>query len=210
MFLSEILYLYNLNDGAYAKTIGVCKVQLKKGQLSMQIDVTVDEKQLQLDENKRTFIEIGNLKIGSDKTKEIVQKQQQSTVEASSKEQGNEQAEAVNEAEEEKTKEKKEQARQITDLFELKNINEQWDSFRQNTFLLHGFYNYGHVLVSKNLLGVPGNYYEREKQVAAMFGFDTFVLAKQINMTDDDFSQNDRTFQEGDYGYYVRRITESK
>ena len=47
-----------------------------------------------------------------------------------------------------------------------------------NSFLLHGFYNYRHVILGKEgdvyYLGVPGVFYEREKMVALMFGFEAF------------------------------------
>lgn len=52
-----------------------------------------------------------------------------------------------------------------------------------NSFLLHGYYNYGHVVIDETgenpRLGVPGNYYEREQMVAAMFGFPDFEPAKE-------------------------------
>ena len=71
----------------------------------------------------------------------------------------------------------------------------------QNSFLLHGYYNYNH-LVLKRLqrmgreqfyIGVPGNFFEREKQVAVMFGFQSFEC-KEEPATD------------GDYGYYLMPI----
>lgn len=46
-----------------------------------------------------------------------------------------------------------------------------------NSFLLHGFYNYRYVILGKEqnyYLGVPGVFYEREKMVALMFGFEAF------------------------------------
>lgn len=63
---------------------------------------------------------------------------------------------------------------------------ETW-SFGNNSFLLHGYYNYRYLTLarlktpqgtSRYLLGVPGHYYSNEKYMASMFGFPHFVLAK--------------------------------
>lgn len=56
-------------------------------------------------------------------------------------------------------------------------------NYIHNSFLLHGYYNYGHVIIDETgeepRLGVPGNYYEREQMVAAMFGFPDFESARE-------------------------------
>ena len=70
-----------------------------------------------------------------------------------------------------------------------------------NSFLLHGYYNYKHLILTRveyrndvmYYLGVPGNYYDREKQVAVMFGFESFECAKEPAQT-------------GDFGYYMMRM----
>lgn len=77
------------------------------------------------------------------------------------------------------------------------------DAYRlvQNSFLLHGFYNYKHLILThvsqKNMkqyyIGVPGNFYEKEKQVAVMYGFDSFECREE-------------TAREGDFGYYMIRV----
>ena len=49
-----------------------------------------------------------------------------------------------------------------------------------NSFLLHGFYSYGHLLLGRRaadgalLLGVPGEFYMQEKMMASLFGFPEF------------------------------------
>jgi hypothetical protein len=68
----------------------------------------------------------------------------------------------------------------LSDLSQIGKVNKEWERFRQNSFLLHGFYNYKHVLATENLLGVPGNYYEKEKHLAAMFGFGGFLPVKEL------------------------------
>lgn len=67
-----------------------------------------------------------------------------------------------------------------------------------NSFLLHGFYNYRYLILGKEqgkeyYLGVPGVFYEREKMVALMFGFEAF----------DCEGGNTRP---GGFGYYLRRV----
>lgn len=69
-----------------------------------------------------------------------------------------------------------------------------------NSFLLHGFYNYHHLILTRVerkgemicYVGVPGNYFEREKQVAIMFGFESFECEEE-------------PAQAGDFGYYMMR-----
>ena len=60
--------------------------------------------------------------------------------------------------------------------------------FGNNSFLLHGYYNYRHLILARlnnpqgeprYLLGVPGHYFSNEKYMASMFGFPHFVLARK-------------------------------
>ncbi len=77
------------------------------------------------------------------------------------------------------------------------------ESYRavNNSFLLHGYYNYHHLILTRMerrgeilyYAGVPGNYYDREKQVAVMFGFESFECAEE-------------PAQQGDFGYYMMRV----
>lgn len=70
-----------------------------------------------------------------------------------------------------------------------------------NSFLLHGFYNYNHLILVRKTnrgedtyyLGVPGNFYDREKQVAIMFGFESFECKEE-------------PAGHGDFGYYMIRV----
>ena len=75
-----------------------------------------------------------------------------------------------------------------------------WQYYRlvENSFLRHGYHNYGHLLLAKVFIrgqekiciGVPGNYYEKEAQVAVMFGFESFESETE-------------PAGEGDFGYYM-------
>ena len=68
-----------------------------------------------------------------------------------------------------------------------------------NSFLLHGFYNYRHLILGREwqgdcfYLGVPGVYYEREKMVARMFGFEAFECSGG-------------RAEAGRFGYYLRKV----
>ncbi|MFR5602148.1 MAG: DUF6128 domain-containing protein, partial [Lachnospiraceae bacterium] len=68
--------------------------------------------------------------------------------------------------------------------------------YGNNSFLLHGYYNYRYLILVKlnnpegadrYLLGVPGHYYNSEKYMASMFGFPHFVLSKEQPMKDGRF-----------------------
>ncbi len=80
-------------------------------------------------------------------------------------------------------------------------LPEKYFRMANNSFLLHGYYNYKHLVLkrmechgqTRYYLGVPGNFYDREKQVAVMFGFESFESLEEPART-------------GDYGYYLMRI----
>lgn len=67
-----------------------------------------------------------------------------------------------------------------------------------NSFLLHGYYNYEHLILAREIvggrehyyIGVPGNYYAKEKQVAVLFGFVSF-------------EGKGEPARNGDFGYYM-------
>lgn len=80
-------------------------------------------------------------------------------------------------------------------------LPERYFCMVNNSFLLHGYYNYKHLVLKRAerqgdvryYIGVPGNFYDREKQVAVMFGFESFEC--QVEPAN-----------AGDYGYYMMRI----
>ena len=80
-------------------------------------------------------------------------------------------------------------------------LQQEYQKLVHNSFLLHGFYNYGHMILGKLTeekdapvyIGIPGVYYEREKQAARMFGFVGFESTEQ-------------PVQSGSYGYYMIEV----
>lgn len=75
-------------------------------------------------------------------------------------------------------------------------LQEKYQHLVNNSFLLHGFYNYRYVILGKEgeyYLGVPGVFYEREKMVALMFGFEAFECPGG-------------NVRQGEFGYYLRKV----
>lgn len=75
-----------------------------------------------------------------------------------------------------------------------------------NNFLLHGFYNYHHLLwIEENdelYIGVPGVNHAREIQAARAFGFTQF---RKMENGEVEFTEEERNPRE-DFGYFCRRI----
>ena len=93
---------------------------------------------------------------------------------------------------------------QRKDLAELPRCEWRWSN---NSFLLHGYYNYRHLLLIEDgeqlKLGVPGIYHEKEANAARAFGFGEFIPAERIS---DLPAQEDQ--EEEEFGYWcvpVRR-----
>ena len=75
-------------------------------------------------------------------------------------------------------------------------LQSKYQHLVNNSFLLHGYYNYRYIILGKEqdyYLGVPGVFYEREKMVALMFGFEAFECP----------GGNVRA---GEFGYYLRKV----
>jgi hypothetical protein len=80
-------------------------------------------------------------------------------------------------------------------------LQERFQPLVQNSFLLHGFYHYKHLLLGRRqqgkcflyYLGVPGMFYEKEKAAALFYGFENFEGAVT-------------PASEGSFGYYMKRV----
>jgi hypothetical protein len=75
-----------------------------------------------------------------------------------------------------------------------------------NSFLLHGFYNYHHLLYIEESgeiwVGVPGVGHEKEKVAANTFGFTEFRRIADVNIELQEEEQN--VFD--DFGYWCKKI----
>lgn len=108
-------------------------------------------------------------------------------------------------------------------------LTEKYHNLASNSFVLHSYYNYRQLLLfcyplgtehessaEQNIrvaerraeencieyyLGVPGTYYERERRIAEMFGFEGFENA-EARMHD----EIRRGVYSGCFGYYMKRV----
>ncbi|OUQ47522.1 hypothetical protein B5E64_00715 [Drancourtella sp. An12] len=84
-------------------------------------------------------------------------------------------------------------------------IRREWQ-LANNSFLLHGYYNYHHLAFlqeGENLyLGVPGVYSEKERRAAQAFGFPGFVNYEEEMLDLPEGEKEDRT----DFGYWCRQV----
>lgn len=78
-----------------------------------------------------------------------------------------------------------------TDLLILKKLPRRAWSICNNSFLLHGYYNYHHIAVKREtdkwIIGVPGMYHPTEAKIAAFFGFGSFSPEIDEEITNDTF-----------------------
>lgn len=83
---------------------------------------------------------------------------------------------------------------------DLQILRKDYWILNNNSFLLHGYYNYKYLILGKKKeeeaywLGIPGIYHEREQMMADLFGFENFQSA----------SLGPR--EQGSFGYYVKRV----
>ncbi|MBO5293195.1 MAG: hypothetical protein J6B10_08455 [Lachnospiraceae bacterium] len=89
-------------------------------------------------------------------------------------------------------------------------LRKEYQQLVNNSFLLHGYYNYRHLILGKEegkegdiyYLGVPGTYYDREKMVAVMFGFEGFEASGREEAA----KESGFAMPPGTFGYYMKRV----
>lgn len=90
------------------------------------------------------------------------------------------------------------------ELKDLRELPKKYWYLGSNSFLLHGFFNYRHLLLGKMenesgrkwFIGVPGIYQNQEKVLAAVFGFPEFRQEKDTGV------------KTGQFGYWYRFMDE--
>lgn len=90
------------------------------------------------------------------------------------------------------------------ELKDLRELPKKYWYLGSNSFLLHGFFNYRHLLLGKVenesgrkwFIGVPGIYQNQEKVLAAVFGFSEFRQEKDTGV------------KTGQFGYWYRFMDE--
>lgn len=91
-------------------------------------------------------------------------------------------------------------------------LRKEYQNLVSNSFLLHSFYNYHHLILGKMsddeifYIGVPGVYFEREKKVAVMFGFEGFAQSARINDTSAANRKGGTAIASGAFGYYMKKV----
>lgn len=87
-------------------------------------------------------------------------------------------------------------------LNDLREFPQKYWYLGKNSFLLHGFFNYRHILLGQTeergkkeyFLGIPGVFQNQERLMASMFGFPGFRTAKAAE------------YKTGNFGYWYRII----
>lgn len=88
-------------------------------------------------------------------------------------------------------------------------LTQDYHELATNSFVLHAYYNYRQLLLLRYhqrteatyYLGVPGVYYEREKRIALMFGFEGFENGESRLVNEDR-----RQAYAGCFGYYMKQV----
>jgi hypothetical protein len=78
---------------------------------------------------------------------------------------------------------------------------ELW-ALSNNSFLMHGYYCYHHLIFAKKkdgegscyIIGIPGIYHNREQFMARMFGLESFKSIRK------------RDLRQGDFGYWYLQV----
>lgn len=75
-----------------------------------------------------------------------------------------------------------------------------------NSFLLHGYYNYRHLVLIEEediwKLGVPGIYHEKEANAAGAFGFGEFIPGKEL----EGITISEEWDDQDNFGYWCRPV----
>ncbi|MGF0032811.1 DUF6128 domain-containing protein [Bariatricus sp. SGI.154] len=92
---------------------------------------------------------------------------------------------------------------QRSELARLPRCEWKWSN---NSFLLHGYYNYHHLVLlddgERLRLGVPGIYHPQEAKAAGAFGFSEFVPIRDIRI---ELTEEEKNDQE-QFGYWCRYV----
>ena len=76
------------------------------------------------------------------------------------------------------------------ELSDIRELPKRYWYLGNNSFLLHGFFNYRHLLFGKLengewFIGVPGFYERQERVMASIFGFPGFIYVAESDSQDE-------------------------
>lgn len=94
----------------------------------------------------------------------------------------------------------------IQDLTQLLSMGEKQRELYYNSFLLHGYYQYRHVVAGDGFIGVPGNFSQREAIAAKMMGFPLFIEAENLQHCEIGEESRTEMPQMGAYGYFLCKV----
>lgn len=84
-----------------------------------------------------------------------------------------------------------------------------------NSFLIHGYYNFHHLLFGRvcdnenntnYFIGVPGMYCNRERYMASMFGFSNFKRATEVIIIIHTLDTGIRKYRQSACGHATHRL----
>lgn len=89
------------------------------------------------------------------------------------------------------------------ELSDFEKFPKKWKGLENNHFLLHGYYQYHHLLLvqlsgvrgEQYAVGVPGEFRYRDQYMAETFGFSAFYPLKKGNR------------RQGEFGYWYLYLT---
>ena len=94
----------------------------------------------------------------------------------------------------------------IQDLTQLLSMGEKQRELYYNSFLLHGYYQYRHVVAGDGFIGVPGNFSQREAIAAKMMGFPLFIEAENLQHCEIGEESRAEIPQMGANGYFLCKV----
>ena len=94
----------------------------------------------------------------------------------------------------------------IQNLTQLLSMGEKQRELYYNSFLLHGYYQYRHVVAGDGFIGVPGNFSQREAIAAKMMGFPLFIEAENLQHCEIGEESRAEMPQMGAYGYFLCKV----
>lgn len=99
------------------------------------------------------------------------------------------------------------------ELKELRELPGKYWYLGNNSFLLHGFFNYHYLILGKFreerwFIGIPGIYQRQERVMAAIFGFPEFFVSVDEHGDNDRQRKNVNGEPENQFGYWYHTLDE--
>lgn len=193
----QMQFLQKLEEAEEMEGIVDCRIFLPGGkEIRGEADVVTEEKQNVEEADVRMQI--------PDIDKEGKMKQKPESEERSQEMQNKSRVETKESRKETEIPEN--QVLYIQDLTQLLSMGEKQRELYYNSFLLHGYYQYRHVVAGDGFIGVPGNFSQREAIAAKMMGFPLFIEAENLQHCEIGEESRTEMPQMGAYGYFLCKV----